>query len=189
MKSRSKPGNHNDLQAAYFQTTEEAADELDVTVGRLHDLYAKGAPRSKQKKVGDPVLTSAAAIIAWSKEQGIDIHAGPGRPRLHDNSPDLEAARLRKENALAAKYELQVERERGEVVAVDEVRRNFIRIGSAFRSRMQGAVASLAVDVADRNGAECHAALQSKFNELLGQLAEDIRRLGGSGHTTATAQA
>jgi phage terminase Nu1 subunit (DNA packaging protein) len=155
----------------------------------MHDLYAKGAPRSKQKRVGDPALTSAAAILSWARENGIDIHAGPGRPRLHDDSPDLEAARLRKENALAAKYELQVERERGEVVSAEDVRRNFVRIGSAFRSRMQGAVASLAVDVADRNGAECHAALQTKFNELLGQLAEDIRRLGGSRHAAAAAQA
>lgn len=187
MKSRSKPGNKRDLHQAYPQTTEEAADELDVTVGRMHDLYAKGAPHERPRKPGQHARTSAAAIIAWAKEAGVDIHAGPGRPRLHDDSPDLEAARLRKENALAAKYELQVSRERGELVPIDEVRRQGVRLLTTVKNRMQSFPPAWAVNTEGRNAAERQQIAQEDIGRLLDALANDIRRLGDGGYSAAAA--
>jgi phage terminase Nu1 subunit (DNA packaging protein) len=185
MKPRSKSGNNQDLQ----QSTEDAAAELDIKVGRLHNLYAMGAPHTKQSRPGQPVKTSAAAVMAWASEAGVDIHASAGRPPLHEDSPDLEAARLRKENALAAKYELQVAKERTELVPVEEVKRNLVRLGAAFRSRSMGIISTLAIKTEGQDGAERHQTISNGIHELLGQLAEDIRRLGGSGDASARATA
>src|ERR1044071_3955471 len=95
---------------------------------------------------------NSAEVAGWMQENGIT--GEEGRPVEGGNSPDLEKARLRKENALAAKYELQVQRERGELVTVAEVKQFNTRMLTTFRNKLRGIPASVSPHLDGRDGAE-----------------------------------
>jgi phage terminase Nu1 subunit (DNA packaging protein) len=95
---------------------DELAEILGVhpeTIGRYD---REGAPHTVRNRRN---CYNEAEYKAWCDVNGKTLVQG--RP-IEGDSPDLEKARLRKENALAAKYEIQVARERGLLVPVDEVR-------------------------------------------------------------------
>src|SRR5262245_42700962 len=99
-------------------TVRDAADELDISVELLRDYIIRGCPHIKGG-TGKSNLVDPAAVVAWMKEN--NLTGNPGRPM--EFSPALQAARLRKENALAAKYELQLQIERGELTPTEDYKR------------------------------------------------------------------
>jgi hypothetical protein len=89
----------------------------------------------------------------------------------------LEKARLRKENALASKYELQVKRERAELIPVVEVKQFCVQMLGTFRNKVRGIPASASPRLEGRDGAEREVILASFLDESLNDLADSIREL------------
>jgi phage terminase Nu1 subunit (DNA packaging protein) len=95
-----------------------------------------------------------------------------GRPVSVNASPDLDAARLRKENALAEKYELQVERERGELLVAERVERDWLQSAQVIRNKLIGLPASVAPQLEGMTAAEMQTLLETRVNEILNELAD-----------------
>ena len=79
----------------------------------------------------------------------------------------MERARLRKENALAAKYELQVQRERGELVPVEEVKRWIGQHVTAAKNKLIGFGAAVTPQLEGRDAAERHGIIDVRVIEIL----------------------
>src|SRR5687768_16017146 len=93
------------------QTVDDIAAEHDVDPETVRRWIREGCPASGGGR-GRAYMLDGAEVGVWMKANNVTGEIGA---RSHaPDSPDLERARLRKENALAAKYELQVKRERGE---------------------------------------------------------------------------
>jgi hypothetical protein len=90
-------------------------------------------------------------------------------------TPSLEAARLRKENALAEKYELQTARERGELVPIAQVRVMINEHFTRAKNRLIGLAASVSPLLMGREPAEQQEILESRIAEVLNELAESTR--------------
>lgn len=154
---------------------DDLAAELDVhpeTIGRYD---REGAPHERK---GRSNFYDAAEYRAWMAANGKT--GKEGRP-VEGDSPDLERARLRKENALAAKYELQVQRERGELVTVHEAKAMGVRAVTTFRNRLIGAGAALTPALEGRDSAERQTLIDGYNLDLLKQLEIDLQRLGEVG--------
>jgi phage terminase Nu1 subunit (DNA packaging protein) len=146
-------------------TREELAAELDVhqeTIGRYD---RDGAPHERR---GRSNFYDPAEYHAWMRansKSGED-----GRPRAK-SSPDLDAARLRKENALAAKYEMDVgERERALVPVADVKRWIGERVG-ATKNKLIGLGAAVTPQLEGLDAAERQAVIDGRVREILEELA------------------
>jgi len=172
MKPRRKPCKANKLGTGRKQTVAEAAEVLSLHPETVREFIREGCPASKQ---GNSFRVDAPEVAAWMKSTG---HTGKqGRPSQSD-SPDLEAARLRKENALAAKYELQTARERGQLVEVEALQQWLIRNLTTTKNYMLGIPAKAVVLMVGRNTAEQHSILETLIREALettANLADDLQ--------------
>lgn len=146
-------------------TANELADELDVHRQTIVDYDREGAPREKR---GRSYFYNAAEYLTWMRANGKT--GKQGRP-IEGDSPDLEAARLRKENALASKYELQVSRERAQLVPVEEVKRWINEHVASARNKFIGFGARLTPQLEGRDNAERQTLLDDGVNEILNELA------------------
>lgn len=145
---------------------DELADEIDVhseTIGRYD---REGAPHERRGRAN---FYSAPEYRAWMAEHGKT--GEQGRPSFAEDSPDMEAARLRKENALAAKYELQVQRERGELVPVEEVKRWVGEHVTRAKNRLIGLGSAIAPHLEGRDTAERQVIIETRVTEILNELA------------------
>ena len=71
---------------------------------------------------------------------------------------DIQQAKLRKELALAEKYELQTAKERGELVHVDELHRIISTLATTAVNALRGMPAALVPRLVGLDGAEMQAA-------------------------------
>lgn len=154
---------------------DELAAELDLhpdSIKRHH----KREPAPPHDRRAGKCFYNAAEYAAWMKANKLD--GGPGRPSDVESSPDLEAAKLRKENALASKYELDVRRMKGRLVPLDEVKRAGIALLTAARNRLVGLPAQVTPLLEGRDNAERQTILEQQISDTLYGLASDIERLG-----------
>jgi hypothetical protein len=173
MKSRSKSSKNKGLQSDRKTSVIDAAEELGVTAETLRVYIREGCPCDKR---GIKQFVSVPEVQVWMKATG---HTGvKGRPWHVDDSPDLEAARLRKENALAAKYELQTARERRDLMPVFEVKSIGSTICSSFRNAMLGLPPKLAVMLEGRTTAERQDIIESELKHSLDELSRRLSKLG-----------
>lgn len=152
-------------------TRDDLATELDVhqdSIGRWDRI---GAPHERR---GRKYFYNVPEYRAWMLANRVT--GKEGRP-VEGDSPDLEAARLRKENALAAKYELQVQRERRDLIPIDEVRNVGGRAIATFRSRVSGTGAILAPRLEGRDASERQQIIDVYHRDLLAQLESDLSGL------------
>lgn len=91
-----------------------------------------------------------------------------GRPT--EDSPDLEAARLRKENALASKYELQVERERGLVVDRASYKTEWITRINAAKNKLIGMPAQLAPSLVGQDAGDIEHLLRDRLEQIIREI-------------------
>jgi phage terminase Nu1 subunit (DNA packaging protein) len=153
-------------------TREELAVELDVhpeSIGRYGRLGAPREMRGGRGGRGGQYYYNAAEFIAWMKSR--KLTGEKGRPSDTPDSPDLENARLRKENALASKYELQVQRERAELVPVTEVKQWIGQNVTAAKNKFIGLGAGVTPLLEGRDAAERQAIIDARVAEILGELA------------------
>jgi hypothetical protein len=156
----------------------EVAGALDVNVETVRRYCREGAPHNRE---GTKYLCDVAEFQAWMKANN---KTGEQGRQPQADSPDIEAARLRKENALAAKYELQVAKERGELVAVDAVCTWMQRTFRPAQSRIIGVAAQTIQLMQGRSESEQQTILENALREALIETSEAVE---GMAHELATA--
>lgn len=145
---------------------DELADELGLhpdTIKR-HHRRDNEPPHDKE---GQRCVYNAAEYLAWMEEEG--LNGERGRP-IEGDSPDLEAAKLRKENALAAKYELQVERERGLVVDRAAYRSEWIARISAAKNKLIGMPAQIAPALVGQDAGDIEHMLRDRLEQIIREI-------------------
>jgi hypothetical protein len=152
----------------------DLAAELELDESTIMRHIRRGAPHSKR---ANRLWFNVAEYRAWMAANGLTGERG--KPSDHHDSPDLERARLRKENALASKYELQVQRERGELIPMADVRQWIAEHVQAAKSKLIGMGAALAPVLEGRDAAERQDIIEHRTREILEELAEASDRLGG----------
>lgn len=155
-----------------LQTTKQAAEELgcDEKTIRRHCGANPPAPHTRLKN--RQIRVDAGELVIWGKANNINFR--PGRPTENADSPDLERARLRKENALAAKYELHVAKERRELVPMSEVKDQFMEEVGRAKSRFNALPADTAGACVGLDAGDIQTLLQSRVNLILEDLANGL---------------
>lgn len=149
--------------------TQEVADEFDVSARTVHEWVKNGCPCKRGVKGNRFNLSEVAA---WKKAN--NITGEPGRPTSQE-SPDIEAAKLRKENALASKYELQVEKERGRLVDVSVAKAAGVSVVTTAKGKLTGLAAAIAPQLQGLDAAEIQTLLGNRIEEILNDLSSGFR--------------
>jgi hypothetical protein len=150
-------------------TADECGDVLELSTELIRDYMGRGCPHDKGGP-GKPNRLDPGEVTAWMRAN--KLTGKPGRPN-EDDSPDLEKARLRKENALASKYELQVKREKGELVPVAEVQQWIGERNTTAKNKFIGLGASVTPLLEGRDAAERQGIIDARVIEILDELAAD----------------
>jgi phage terminase Nu1 subunit (DNA packaging protein) len=149
----------------------EVAAELDLNPETVRRFCREGAPHERK---GKKYLLDVVEFQAWMKANGKT--GEQGRPS-HADSPDIEAARLRKENALAATYELRNSRERGELVPIDAVtvwmQKNF----RPAQTRILGVAPKVVHLIQGRSESEQQVIIENALREALIETSESVESM------------
>jgi phage terminase Nu1 subunit (DNA packaging protein) len=81
--------------------------------------HRKPDPCPHSRRARNKILLDTAEVLAWMRKHKLSGNAG--RPAAETKDKDLAQARLRKENALASKYELHVAQARGELMDANDI--------------------------------------------------------------------
>ena len=79
---------------------------------------------------------------------------------------------MRKENALASKYELQVKREKRDLVPVEEVKTKIGHAVIAFRSKILNLGAEISPLLEGRDASERQSLIEARCTNCLNELAD-----------------
>lgn len=145
-----------------------AADELDLSEDTVRRDIRRGAPHERRK---GKLYLNVPEYRAWREGKGFTGERG--RP-IEGDSPDLEKARLRKENALASKYELQVRRERGELSPNEDFLRWVSEHIGRFRNSLLGVGAAIAPMLQGQDSGEQQRLIDDAISEKLNELADAV---------------
>jgi phage terminase Nu1 subunit (DNA packaging protein) len=127
------------------KSTEQIGEIFDVGESTLRNWVRDGCPCDKGGK-GKPRLFDEAEVAAWMRSKNLTGDVGKPKEIVSD---ELEKARIRKDNALANKFELQVERERGLVIERAEVERLGVQKVVTVRNRLMVVGSKLAAQLND----------------------------------------
>lgn len=148
---------------------DELADELDLHADSIKRHHTRPNPPPHSKRKGR-CCYNAAEYLAWMQSEGLTGQQGhQGDPSA---SPDLEAARLRKENALASKYELQVARERDQVVEKAPYRAAWIAEVHTIKNKCLGLGAAVAPACYGQDAGEIQRIIDERVQQIFRELAE-----------------
>lgn len=131
------------------QTPAEVAELLGVneeTIRRRCGDTDKPCPHTRESN--GRILVDAGELLVWGKKNNVNWR--PGRPKEKKDG-NLDAARLRKESALADKYELMLARERGKLLDAATVEMEWAGIGNVVRNAFQN-LGSMLVPLALNRG-------------------------------------
>ena len=109
------------------ETAEAIADAFDLNVATVRRWTQDGCPSAK---VNGSHMFNAAEVFTWARDNGKQFR--PGRPK-GKKSQTLEAARTRKEVALAARYEFELKKAQGEYVSMSEIQEEMSLILHALK--------------------------------------------------------
>jgi phage terminase Nu1 subunit (DNA packaging protein) len=149
------------------KSTEEISQILDVDISTIKRWISNGLPCDRAGR-GKPCRLDATEVAAWMREKGLTGKLG--RPKT-ETAKELEAARIRKENALADRYELDVAVRRGELLERVDVERMNVQKVAALRNALLSLPASLSPSLEGCSGAEIQDELERAVLGLLEQFA------------------
>lgn len=149
-------------------TRGELADELGLSVKAI-DNHHRRSPPPPHSRIGNACRYNLDEYAAWM--QANNLSGERGRP-VEGSSPTIEAARLRQINAMAAKYEIQVERERGVLVNKEEYRRHWRSELDIVISKFRGMGATLAAQLVGLDASEIHARIDENVQLIFRELSE-----------------
>jgi len=151
------------------KTTDDICEILDIDESTLKRWVGMGLPCTRGgKRV--PRQFNEGEVVAWMRAN--KLTGKPGRP-LSEGGKDLQAAKLRKENAMARKYELENARTEGELLDRGEVEQQRVQRVVALRGGLLTLPASLAPALEGRSAAEIEAAIEAAVERLLTQFAKE----------------
>ena len=154
------------------QTVTEAAEVLgchEQTIRRRCNEADKSKRCPHTRLRNGQLRVNAEELAAWGRDNNCNWR--PGRPADTPDSPDLEAARLRKENALASKYELQVQREKSVLVPAEDVRARWVELVTTAKSKLLGLGAGVAPQCEGHDAGTIQGIIESRVNEILVDLS------------------
>jgi hypothetical protein len=151
---------------------EDAADELDLSIETLRRDVKRGAPYSRD---GRRIMFNVPELLRWREAHNLTGRRGRPAEVL---SPDLAMARLRKENALASKYELQVAREKRELLPAPEVKKWIGEHIGEIRTRLLSLGDELTPSLEGRDAPERASIINERVREILTDLATKAEVLG-----------
>lgn len=111
-----------------------------------------------------------AEVVAWMRENGRS--GKQGRPSHASDSPDLEAARLRKENALARRYELENARDERNLIPVNEVRQWVGENMGRAKHKLIGMASALAPRMEGMDAAERQQVIEQYVEHVIREIAD-----------------
>ena len=138
----------------------------------IRNQVLRGAPCDRPGKGNRPTLFDLDAYEAWRKSQGLD--GAIGRPKKA-GTVEMEEAKLRKELALAEKYELQTERERGKLINIDDHLRVVTKLATTAKNKLMGLSAAVAPRLVGLEGAEIEDALDKAVVGICEELSDPSR--------------
>jgi len=113
-------------------TSSDVADLFDVHEKTIRQGWVKrGCPHERRE---GRLYFDAGEVAAWMQAEGVT--GKPGRPD-GETSPALEAARLRKTDAMARNWELRNLVSEGQLIDLDTVTQRFGNVGASLRSSLE----------------------------------------------------
>lgn len=144
---------------------DELADELGLNPDSIKRHHTRDNPPPHDRE-GQRCVYNVAEYQAWMKSEELTGERGGQR----DDSPDLEAAKLRKENALAAKYELQVEKERGLVVDRGAYKSEWLTRIAAAKNKLIGMPAQIAPSLVGQDAGDIEHMLRDRLEQIIREI-------------------
>jgi phage terminase Nu1 subunit (DNA packaging protein) len=92
----------------------------------------KKDPCPHSRGARNKMLLDTAEVMVWMKQH--NLTGNMGHPSAETKDKDLASARLRKENALASKYELHVAQARNELMDANEVEQTWAELSQLVRN-------------------------------------------------------
>lgn len=173
-----------------YVTTKEAAAMCNVTTATIYNWRKAGKFGVHHKSESGVNMYATAEILAASEGRErpeLSAHRiAPDRttperltPDDSDEVPNLTDEKAKHERAKRIKAELELERVRGSLVAVDDARRHVQGVAVTVRERVMGVVPKLApVLAALEDQRDVSTALEEALREALTLLDGDL--VGGS---------
>lgn len=144
--------------------TSDLAEQLGVECATVRSWVKDGCPHTKE---GKNLRFDPAEVVSWRRGRGMDSHN-----RNAGDSPDIDAARLRKENALATKYELHIEKEKGKVVNAAEAARAYCNLVRVLRNRVQRIGVAVATRWPGPDAGKLQAMIDEEATEALREVSQ-----------------
>lgn len=150
---------------------QELADQTEQGVNTIRDHVKKGCPCLKQRGT-KPTLFNLELYENWRRER--NLTGRRGRPPEVETT-DLAAAKLRKENALADKYELQAEQARGRLIDMDEHLRIVRSLANTAKNKLLSLPASVSPRLVGLDGGEIQSSLEDEVTHICDELCDEDR--------------
>ena len=133
---------------------------------------ADGCPHDGGGK-GKPRLFNAEEVAAWMKKRGIT--GAVGRPPDVEESTDpedpLRKAKIRKETAMADRYEVMAAREKGLLMPKADVEAATVRMATVIRNRLLGLPPALAPVVVGMTVPQAEHEIDARIRDILKELS------------------
>lgn len=151
--------------------------ELKVDEQTVARWRRAGAPFEQETTGRRRMWCEPARLRAWLAENRQKNLSQRGRPPLEKSSSDLAAAKLRKENALARRAELDVAEREGKVMERAAVEALAVGCLQELRAAFLGLAARVTPRVVGQDGATVHAIVDDEVRGILERLADGLKPL------------
>lgn len=148
------------------KTAKEIMDVFEINRNTLQVWVRKGCPVTKSKIGGNRF--DETEVASWMKANGLTGKAG--RP-VGPMSEQLMAAKLRKENAMADKHEIEVARIKGLLVEKSQNEADNVKKFTVIRNKLLGLPASVAPTITGMNAPDIERELETRIREVLTELS------------------
>lgn len=149
------------------KTTDDICELLDIDESTLKRWVAAGLPCNTNGKKSRKF--DEGEVAAWMKTNRKT--GKPGRPQTEDGK-EFMAAKIRKENALATRYEIEIDQIRGKLLNKSDVESSNVQKVSALRNGLLSLPASLAPGLEGLGAAEIQAEIEGAVKNLLEQFSK-----------------
>lgn len=159
--------------AARTQTVAEVAAELDLHERTIYRYIREGCPHNKHGRL---TYISAGEIQSWLKAQnrtGKQGNAGSSAGNV-----ELLAVKIRRETALAEKYEDERDERRKKLISAVEVQQVGCAAFLLFKNTVSGLPSRIVPMLHGRDGAEQQDIIATEITNALDELAANLRGLG-----------
>ena len=149
------------------KTVKQCAGTFDVTQQVIRDWVKRGCPATRRK---NGFRLCEEEVAAWKLRTGVS--GLPGRPKVPGDK-NLEAAKLRKESALADRYELMVGRERRELVPFAEVMSCWSRLIETAKRKLLALPGAAAPSCVGCDARLIERVIDDRLREIISHLSAD----------------